>query len=195
MLATLLFSLRGTPFIFQGQEIGMTNFGFTSMDEIRDLESHKVDRFLRELHLSDGRRMKIIRMSTRDNGRTPMQWDGSRNGGFTSGEPWIAVNNNYRTVNVQSQVDDPDSIWSYYKEMIRFRQQSEVMVYGDFREVIAAGRLFAFERVLGKEKLLIALNFGSRKIKANFPGEVVLSNVGRKSYDGTLGPYEAIILR
>ena len=114
-LATLLLSLRGTPFIFQGQEIGMTNFDFENMDKVRDIESHNIWNLSGKLHFPKKLRWEMIRLKSRDNARTPMQWSASENGGFTSGEPWLSVNSNFKEINVENQQHDKNQFWHTIK--------------------------------------------------------------------------------
>lgn len=194
MLATLLLSLRGTPFIFQGQEIGMTNFDYKSFDEINDVESHNVNEFLKKFKVPSAIRWQMIKSASRDNSRTPVQWNKSKHGGFTSGMPWLRVNKNYKKINVDSQVNDALSIWHYYKRMIAFRQASEAMVYGDFKELEITGKFFAFERSTENERKIVLVNFTKSKVHADYQGKVVMSNLDKVAYNGVLEPFEAIIL-
>ncbi len=194
MLCTMLLSLRGTPFIYQGEEIGMTNFDYSSIDQLDDVESKNVDALLREKHLPQWLRWKIIRPTSRDNARTPMQWDASANAGFTTGTPWLAVNRNYRRINVEAQRNDPFSVRSYYKEMIRIRSLSQTLRYGSFKLLEATGRLLVYERKYEGRHALVLLNFSARKVRAGYAGQVVIASSGRENYDGVLLPYEGIIL-
>ena len=194
MLGTLLLTLRGTPFMYQGQEIGMTNFDFTCMEQIRDVESHNVYNLLKRLHIPSSLRWKIIKPTSRDNARTPMQWDNSPNAGFTTGTPWIGVNGNYTRINVASQMNDPGSIRSYYKKLIVLRNSSKTLIYGDFKPLEITRRLFAYRRELDGHSITVLLNFSDKPQKADFSGRLVMSNYGRSSYGGTLEPYEAALL-
>ena len=194
MLATLLLSLRGTPYIYQGQEIGMTNFDFTSMDQVQDVESHSIWRTAKRLHIPAGLRWRMIKARSRDNARTPMQWDESENGGFTTGTPWLGVNANAARINMAVQKDDPGSVRSYYKRMIALRAGSNVLKYGAFRLIAAKKHLFSFEREYGGSAYRILLSFSRQQQKAPCEGAVLISNYGRASYDGILQPYEAVII-
>lgn len=195
MLCLLLLSLRGTPYIFQGQEIGMTNFDFTSMDEIRDMESHNVYRYFRSLHIPKRLCWRSIRTTSRDNARTPVQWNSTPNAGFTTGTPWLGVNKNYIKINMEQQRDDPNSIRSFYRRMITFRAGSETLKYGDFRARKTTNRIFTFERTLGDEKLTVLCSFSRHKQKAAASGRLLLSNYDRRDFNGILAPYEAVILQ
>lgn len=195
MLAVLLLTLRGTPFIYQGQEIGMTNFNFTDMNQIEDIESKNLWEKAKELHIPLWYRWKMIRRGARDHARTPMQWDNSKNAGFTQGEPWIAINNRYESINAKNQQDNPNSILNFYKKLIDFRAQNHVLLKGDFEPVKMLKGVFAYRRKLGNEKLIIALNFTSRQKKFTATGEIILSNYSKRKYNGFLNPYEAVIIK
>ena len=195
MLAVCLLSLRGTPYIFQGQEIGMTNFDFKTMGEIRDIESHNVYRLLRQMHFPKGICWNIIRVSSRDNARTPMQWSNSINAGFTAGTPWLGINENYRRINVYDQKKDSSSIRNFYIKMIALRAQNDTLKYGIFHAIHTTNRLFAFEREYNSEKLTVLLSFSSKKQKVTGSGSILIASSGRAVYDGILAPYEAIILK
>ncbi|WP_461205841.1 glycoside hydrolase family 13 protein [Clostridium sp. DL1XJH146] len=195
MLSTMLLSLRGTPYIFQGQEIGMTNFDFTSMDQVQDVESHNVNELLKRFHIPEGYRWKMIKTSSRDNCRTPMQWKNGPEAGFTTGKPWLGVNKNYTRINMAAQVDDPDSIRSYYKKMIKLRDESMILKYGEFEALEISKNIFVYKRTYENNSLTILLNFSKMSCKANFNGNVIISNTKRTDYDGVLQPYEAIILK
>jgi oligo-1,6-glucosidase len=194
LLCTLLLSLRGTPYIYQGQEIGMTNFDFASMEQVQDVESHNIYKLAAKLHLPPGYRWRMIKTKSRDNARTPVQWDSSENAGFTTGKPWLGVNANHKRINMAAQMDDPDSIRSYYKRMIALREGSDVLKYGAFRLVDADKRLLGFDREYEGKSYRILLNFSSRPQGVPCGGAVVISSYGRTAYDGVLQPYEAVII-
>ena len=193
MLATFILTLKGTAFIYQGQEIGMTNFDFTTLDEIMDIETHNIMEVAKKLHLPKWYRWKMIRRGSRDNGRTPMQWDSSANGGFTGGKPWLGVNKNYVNINAKSQENDKNSILSYYKELIEIRAKSDVLKYGEFKAVKMTRNVFAFERIYNDRMFTVILNFSDKDIKMRYTGSIVLSNYDNES-NGTLRPYEALIV-
>ena len=192
MLGTLLLTLRGTPFIYQGQEIGMTNFDFTGMEQIRDVESQHLLPCQTPAHTRP-LRWKIIKPTSRDNARTPMQWI-QPSCGFTSGTPWIEVNGNYKTINMATQVNDPNSIRSHYKKLIALRKSGKTLVYGDFKPLEITRHVFVYRRELGGHSITVLLNFSKKPRKANYSGRLVMSNYDRSSYDGILGPYEAVLL-
>ena len=206
LLCTLLLTLRGTPFIYQGQEIGMTNFDFTGMNQIQDVESHNIYRLAKRLHFPPGLRWRMIKASSRDNARTPMQWDDSPNAGFTTGKPWLGINRNYIHINMASQLNDPASVRSFFKSMIALRAGSEVLKYGSFEPIVIRKHLFIYKRELNGESLTVLLNFSgsTQKVSLNrnegsahdlFSRNIILSNCDREAFDGLINPYEALILR
>lgn len=194
LLCVLLLTLRGTPFIYQGQEIGMTNFDFTGMGQIQDVESRNICRLAKKLHIPPPFRWRMIKKTSRDNARTPFQWNGERNAGFTAGIPWLGINRNYTRINAAAQTDDPDSVRSFYKKMIALRSGNEVLKYGAFRLIRASGRLFVYEREREGKACRVLLNFGKRPAKAPCRGSVLVSNYGRTQYDGKLLPWEAVVI-
>ena len=185
----------------------MTNFDLTSMDEIMDIESHNIYRLARRLGFSKKYAWKMIRRSSRDNARTPMQWDRTRNAGFTSGpSSWIRVNGNYPTINVEAEQADAGSVLSFYKQLIDLRKDSPLLKEGSFRAVSAKGGLFVYERQItvssGYEQLsksvqsiFVLLNFSKKSAFYLCQGEVLLSNCDRSVFDGSLAPYEGILLK
>ena len=198
LLATLILTLKGTPFIYQGQEIGMTNFDFTRMRQLNDVESKNVEKVLRRFHIPQKLRWKIISRTSRDNARTPFQWTAGDGAGFTTTRPWLGINHNHDMINLASQEEDPDSIWSYYKNLSRLRRDREVLRRGDFIPLEAGSQVFAYQRVLKgihEERLTIALNFSDKPVQVSHRGEVICSNYNRDTFDGSLGPWEAVILQ
>jgi oligo-1,6-glucosidase len=165
MLALFQLTLRGTIFIYQGQEIGMTNFDFKSIKELDDVVSHGLNKLMKKLFIPAFLRWKWIKASSRDNARTPMQWDDTQNAGFTRGKPWLGINKNHKFINYASQKNEPASILSFYKELIAIRKSSSCLVYGDFIPVYANDRLILYQRKLQEETYTIALNFSSRVVK------------------------------
>ncbi len=196
LLCIMLFTLRGTPFVYQGQEIGMTNFDYTGMDQIRDVESQNIYAIAQRLGFPRGLRWKLIKATSRDNARTPMQWTGEANAGFSTGRPWLGVNANHTEINVERQSKDAQSILAMYKRMIALRQFSDTLKMGSFEPVAMKRNLFSYRRVLGDESLLVLLNFSARPQQTFHTGTVILSNyAGYKTFTGLLKPYEAVILR
>lgn len=164
MTAGLLMTLRGTPYIYQGQEIGMTNGDFESMDDIRDVESHNVYAVGAKLGLSGEKRWKMIRATSRDNARTPMQWTAGENAGFTTGTPWLKINGNHKTVNVQQELSDRDGVHAFWKYMIDKRKNHPVLREGEFRPVLQEESIFAFERVLDGQRLMAMCNMSDKTV-------------------------------
>ena len=194
-LATLLLTLRGTPFLYEGEEIGMTNFDFPDMDKVRDVESINIWNMGKRLHLPYGLRWRMIKTKSRDNARTPMQWDDSINGGFSAGTPWLSVNGNYPRINVKQQEDDPWSVLSYYRQLIAFRNGSRVLQEGDFTELYRKNGVYAYRRACDGEALTIVISLAEGERKNPASGEVVCSNYGRETAPDRLAPYEALVLR
>lgn len=169
MLATYLFFQQGTPFIYQGQEIGMTNPEFNELSQYKDVETLNVYKIGRKF-FTHRNMMKRIKWMSRDNARTPMQWNDSINGGFTKGIPWIEVNSNYRDINVQKNLKKIDSILSYYQVILQLRKEKDVIIYGNYKEYFAKDKkLFCYERNHKNNKLLIVGNFSNKTINIKLP--------------------------
>jgi len=198
MLALFELTLRGTPFIYQGQELGMTNFDFKSLDELNDVVSHGLNKLMKKLCIPGFLRWKWIRASSRDNARTPMQWDDTENAGFSRTQPWLGVNRNYRHINYASQKNDPGSVLNFYRALIALRKNSQCLIYGEFLPLYADNRLMIYQRKLGSETYTIALNFSSRTIKlpaqfaALFSGKPLICASGSPEH-GRLPPWEGIL--
>ena len=200
-IATCLHMMQGTPYVYQGEELGMTNTVFNSVDDFRDLESINAYRELVESGLyTDEDMFPKIAHKSRDNARTPMQWDASENAGFTTGTPWIAVNPNYKKINVADQLKREDSVFNYYKKLIRLRKENEIIVYGNYELLLPEDEnIFAYTRTLDNQKLLVVCNFSKSEQKFDFSGyenaKVLISNYNRDAReDGILKPYEATVL-
>ena len=197
LLATMLHGMQGTPYIYQGEELGMTNVRLP-IEEYRDVE---IQNFYRK-RLGEGYPQEAIMNSIyakgRDNARTPMQWDSSSNAGFTGGTPWLTVNPNYTAINAQAELADPDSVFHYYRKLIALRKQYPVFVEGDFTLLEAEHpRLFVYRRAWQGETLLVVCNFSGEDTLWQLPeewknAELLLSNYHQHS--GTLLPWEAKIL-
>ena len=158
--------LKGSPYIYQGEEIGMTNAYFKSIDDYKDIEAINAYKEYTESGLmTEEEMLNCLKMISRDNARTPMQWDDSANAGFTTGTPWIKVNSNYPKVNAKQEVSDPDSVFSYYKKLIRLRHENEIIVYGDY-ELLAPEdeALFIYTRMLGTQRLMVLCNFTEKEV-------------------------------
>jgi len=200
-IATCLHMMQGTPYVYQGEELGMTNTVFNSVDDFRDLESVNAYRELVESGLyTDEDMFPKIAHKSRDNARTPMQWDASENAGFTTGTPWIAVNPNYKKINVADQLKREDSVFHYYQKLIRLRKENEIIVYGNYELLLPEDEnIFAYKRTLDNQKLLVVCNFSKSEQRFDFSGyenaKVLISNYNRDAgEDGILKPYEATVL-
>ena len=196
MLAVCLHMMKGTPYVYQGEELGMTNVPFRSIEDCRDLESINAFHQYTENGLaSPDEMMRYIRELGRDNARTPMQWNTDKNAGFSTGTPWIAVNPNYTEINAEQEVSDPDSVFCFYQKLIRLRHETPVIVYGIFRPLMEdSGSVYAYERVLDGRTLTTACNFTAETV----PCPLLDDNAGTElisNYDshltGSLQPYEA----
>jgi oligo-1,6-glucosidase len=186
VLATMLLTLKGTPFIYQGDELGMTNYPFKSIDDFNDIEARNgwhaevlTGKVSADDYVAD------LRRTSRDNARTPMQWDGSANGGFTTAtKAWLAVNPNYKEINARQELADRDSIYNYFRKMIDVRKNAPALVYGDYRDLDPGNaKIFVYTRTLGNEKYLVVLNFSREAISYALPaglkaGHLVISNLG-----------------
>jgi oligo-1,6-glucosidase len=208
LLATFTHMLQGTPYIYQGEELGMTNVVFESIDEYRDIESLNMYReFVTERGLDPGAVMAMIYAKGRDNARTPMQWDDSPQAGFTSGVPWIGVNPNYRTINARQALADPNSVFRYYQSLIRLRKAHPVAVYGSYTLLLEDDeRIYAFIRSLDDEQLLVILNFSGDEATFVLPQNLTFASqellIGNYPVDPAeeiaslaLRPFEARVYR
>ncbi len=175
MLATCLHMLQGTPYIYQGEELGMTNYPFQSPDDFRDIESiNAYSQWCANGPLSHEEFWPCITAKSRDNARTPMQWDDTENAGFTTGTPWISVNPNYKEINAKAETSDPDSVFHYYKKLIALRRENPVMIYGSYEPLLEdSEELFVYTRTLDLEKLLTVCNFSDKEASFTIPYEFV----------------------
>ncbi|EGR7967020.1 alpha-glucosidase [Vibrio vulnificus] len=170
MLATALHFLKGTPYIYQGEEIGMTNVAFESLDQYKDIETLNFYKVKTESGVSHQHMMDAIHENSRDNARTPMQWSASLNGGFSQAEPWIEVNPNYPEINVEQALADSDSIFYHYQKLIELRKQHPAIVYGDFTPLFAEhDSVFAYVRSHQYEQLLVINNFSDQEVSLELP--------------------------
>lgn len=202
MLATAIHCLRGTPYIYQGEEIGMTNAGFTDIAQYRDVESLNHFKILKDKGISEANAYAILDVHSRDNSRTPMQWSKEENAGFTEGTPWIPVNENYERIHVSSQVKDEDSILEHYKRLIRIRKKYDVVAIGDIEPLVKEHpAVLAYRREYRSESLVVLCNFYGRETEVELELETegyrcLLSNYeGVKELRGKmrLRPYEALV--
>lgn len=203
MLAMLLHFLPGTPFVYQGEEIGMTNMRFPTIEEYNDPDAKNTYRQQLLIGATPEEALHQAQMISRDNARTPMQWDGTENAGFTAGKPWLGINPNYRQINVESQKGDPHSIYHCYKALIALRKESRALSRGDLEILpVPTDTLFALKRSYQGEVLLSFHNFSAEPAevpKALLPqsGQVLLSSYDRQGgyQGGSLRPYESVIFR
>jgi oligo-1,6-glucosidase len=184
LLATVLHLHRGTPYVYQGEELGMTNVPFASIEDFKDIASLNYYRHAIESGMDRDQVLKSLRQGSRDNARTPMHWDDSAYAGFSTGTPWMAVNPNYREINAAAQVDDPSSVFSHYKRLIALRHELPVVSRGDFRMLLPNDEnIYAFMRRLGDVELMVLANFSGEAVRAELPdmeawadSELVVSN-------------------
>ena len=203
MLYTMLMTMQGTPYIYQGEEIGMTNVYFDSIEDYDDVEIHNC---WRERVIKGGedpqKLLEGIRYRARDNARTPMQWSDEENGGFTTGTPWLKVNPNYKEINVKESLEDEDSIFHYMQKLIRMRKENLTAVYGDFKEYEPDDQqLYIYERNYQEQKMFVVLNFSDQEASFTMPEEwkkeeakPLIGNYPEKPLQSrTFAPWEAAV--
>ncbi|MFA7700983.1 MAG: alpha-glucosidase [Bacilli bacterium] len=200
MLAMMIMFLKGTTYVYQGQEIGMTNIGTNDMSLVKDISAINVYDLLRKMKFSHKAALKLVGNINRDNARTPMQWNNENNAGFTSGEPWLIVNPNYDKINVENSLKDEKSIYHFYKKIIAIKKSTPALCYGEFVPLATSGKIMAFERTFGNEEYTVILNMSKKKIKNPLflRGEVIIANYEDvKSYEGKawLNPFEGALIR
>ena len=204
MLATLLHGMKGTPYIYQGEELGMTNVRFEDINEYNDIETLNMYKDRISKGYSHDEIMASIYAKGRDNARTPMQWDSTENAGFTTGNPWLAVNKNYKFINAEDCLQDKDSIFYHYKKLIDIRKHNDTIIYGNYKLLLPEDKnVFAYSRELNGDKIVVVCNFYNKEINLNFKEdfnnvEILLSNYKDSSIfmkDLKLRPYEAIMYR
>jgi oligo-1,6-glucosidase len=204
MLGTVLHLHRGTPYVYQGEELGMTNAPFATIHDFRDIEA--LGQYAQAV-AREGRSpedvLTVLRARGRDNARTPMQWDSSPQAGFTTGTPWLAVNPNYTEINAAAEVAFPDSVYHYYRRLIELRHNEPAVVDGDFTMLLPSDeRLYAFTRRLDNTELLVIGNFSAETVGAEIDdaaawagAELLLTNTEPPPSDLTMGPWQAIVYR
>lgn len=197
MLGTCLHMMRGTPYIYQGEELGMTNAGFERLEQYRDLESINAYReYVSGGRASHEEMIKYLKLISRDNARTPMQWEDAPNGGFTEGTPWIEVNGNYKEINAALETADKDSVYAYYKELIRLRHEMEIIVYGSFELLMEdSEEVFAYKREYEGKSLYVMCNFTKEEVicpETFREGKLVIGNYKGEA-KAVLRPYEAAV--
>ena len=205
MLNTFLLTMRGTPYTYYGDELGMTNIDMPTIEEYVDIEA--IGKY--QTALASGENMdefmKVLNYSSRENGRTPMQWDSSENAGFTTGTPWKKVNENYQEINVALQEADPNSVLNHFRKMTQIRNENLVLVYGDYDMILDDHeQIYAYTRTLNEDKMLILLNFTDQKVQADLPeslklGETIINNYPNNHFEGNnpvlMEPYQALVVQ
>lgn len=199
MLSTFILTMRGTPYYYNGDELGMTNASFEKMDEYRDMQTRNEYEYQKKNGGDLVKFMERKKFESRDNGRTPFQWDATKNAGFTSGTPWIKVAPNYTTINVAAEEKDPNSCLNYFRELVKLRKNNLTLVYGDYTLLDKDNPdTYSYTREMDGKKFLITLNFKSTPATTKTgldlsKAKVVLGNYPQPSGDGQLKPYEAVI--
>lgn len=199
MLTTLLLTMRGTPYIYNGDELAMTNAGFQKISDYMDMPT--LNEYQYQINHGGDMNlfMKKIQFECRDNARTPFQWDASKNAGFSTGTPWIQVNSNYKTINKAAQENDPNSVLNYFRKATALRKQYPVLVYGKYHLLDKSNPdVFAYTREFEGKKILVLLNFSSHSSKTNINldiknAKLLLNNYSKPSIDGSLAPYESVV--
>jgi len=179
----------------------MTNFDFKSLDELDDVMSHGLNALMKKLCIPGSLRWKWIKASSRDNARTPVQWDSGENAGFSTARPWLGINSNYRHINFAAQKNDPASVLNFYKALIALRQKNRCLVYGEFIPCYADKRVIVYQRALDDEVYTVALNFSGakaklpKKVAGLLAGELIVSNAERGDFAGELEPWEGVVVK
>ncbi len=203
-IATALHMMQGTPYIYEGEELGMTNYPFTSPDEFHDVESINAYRELtEEMHMDPKELFPMIAHKSRDNARTPMQWNDGTNAGFSDGTPWIMVNPNYTSINAEEQMNRSDSVFHYYQKLIQLRHSSDLIVYGHYELLLPEDPdLFVYRRFNENgAELLVVCNLPENERAYELPdhfkdGSILIHNmVDSGSYSGILRPYETMVIK
>lgn len=206
MLATVIHMMQGTPYIYQGEEFGMTNPNFGSIDDYRDVESLNIFEILKGKGLTEQEILDILKQKSRDNSRTPVQWSDEENAGFTTGTPWIQPAANYKEINAEKAMADQDSVFYHYQKLIQLRKEYDIVTDGNYELLLANhDAIFAYIRDNGDEKLLVVNNFYSKEVEFQLPEQVdtegvtstiLLSNYADSSEDMKqmkLRPYESVV--
>ena len=201
MLATFIMTMRGTPYWYNGDELAMTNAGFKNIADYRDMSTLNEYQHQKNIGRDMNKFMKEIQFSSRDNGRTSFQWDSSFNAGFTTGTPWIKVNENYKTINAAAQEKDTNSVLNYFRKIVRLRKENPVLVYGKYTVLDKNNPdVYAYTRELNGAKFLVMLNFKSKNAAVHTgidlsKATVLIHNYADGAKDGTLRPYESVVYR
>ncbi len=205
MLTTFLMTMRATPYYYFGDELGMSNIKFDRIEDYRDIETINMYEKTKNESGDLDYFLEGQKISARDNGRTPFQWDDSKNAGFTNGTPWIKVNPNYKKINVAAQDKDPNSVLNYFRRMIKLRKQLPELVYGKYELLDKANeKIYAYTRTLDKKKVLVVLNFSTTNTTFDIPknigtpGQILINNLKEITLQERaikLQPYQAVVLR
>ncbi|OFK59734.1 alpha,alpha-phosphotrehalase [Globicatella sp. HMSC072A10] len=204
MLGTTIQFLRGTPYIYQGEEIGMTNPNYQTIAEYNDIETHNNYKIMLEKGYDGAKVMAIIQAKSRDNSRTPMQWDQSKNAGFTNGQPWLDVASNYPTVNVEAELNNPNGIFAYYKQLIHLRKTEDALINGTYQGILLDDpKVMAYLRTTETEEILVLSHFYAGEVEVELPdgfnetAEKIIGNGSAKVVNQSvkLSPYETIVLK
>ncbi|WP_420494024.1 alpha,alpha-phosphotrehalase [Macrococcus psychrotolerans] len=197
MLAIVLHLLQGTPYIYQGEEIGMTNLYLNSIEDYRDVESLNAYQIMKAEGRSENEILKVLQDKSRDNSRSPVQWDDSKYAGFTTNEPWIKVADNYQQINVEKALKDENSIFYTYQKLIKLRHERDIITYGEVKPLLEEHKqLFVYERTLGNQILFVVANFSEEPaelpVSFNLEGEVLITNNDNVSHK--IKPYQAFAI-
>lgn len=204
MLATAIHGMQGTPYIYQGEEFGMTNAYYETIEQYRDVEAINAYANLQAKGYSVEEALEILRAKSRDNSRTPMQWDNSVNAGFSTGTPWLPIVYNYETINAKAVMAQKNSIFAYYQQLIAFRKTSTAVSEGTFTPLLADdANVYAYVRESSEEKLVVLCNFFGTQTNVTLPTELIVDSIAINNYDAlamneqtiTLAPYQAVILK
>ena len=196
--------VRGTPYIYQGEEIGMTNPNYQTISEYNDIETHNNYQIMLEKGYDDAKVMAIIQAKSRDNSRTPMQWDQSKNAGFTTGQPWLDVASNYPTVNVEAELNNPNGIFAYYKQLIHLRKTEDALINGTYQGILLDDpKVMAYLRTTEMEEILVLSHFYAGEVEVELPdgfnqtAEKMIGNGSAEVVNQSvkLSPYETIVLK
>lgn len=201
MLTTFILTMRGTTYCYNGDELGMTNAGFTKISDYRDMPTLNEYKHLKMTGGDTASFLLDQEFSCRDNGRTPFQWDGTANAGFSIGKPWLSINKNYPEINAAKEETDSNSVLNYFRKAVKLRKENPVLVYGKYTLLDAANPdVYAYKRELGNQKFLVLLNFSSKQVSVNAGmdisrSDILLSNVHRWQAGNSLQPYEALVVQ
>ncbi|MBB6324799.1 oligo-1,6-glucosidase [Algoriphagus iocasae] len=205
LLNTFLLSMRGTPYTYYGDELGMTNLDMPTIEEYVDIDALGKYKAAKAAGQDMEEFMEVLNYSSRENARTPMQWNDSENAGFTTGTPWKRVNPNYKEINVEQQNSDPNSVLNHFRKMTKLRNENLVLVYGDYELLLPDHeQIYAYTRILGEDKMLVLLNFSDKPAEATLPEAQGLIEIFINNYDSSpikaeskivLEPYQAVIVK